>query len=79
MLVATTIIESGIDMPNVNTLVIEDADRLGLAQLYQIRGRVGRSGRQAYALITYRPDRALSEQAQKRLLAIRDFTELGSG
>ena len=79
VLVATTIIESGIDMPNVNTLVIEDADRLGLAQLYQIRGRVGRSGRQAYALITYRPDRALSEQAQKRLLAIRDFTELGSG
>ncbi|MDD2427047.1 MAG: transcription-repair coupling factor [Eubacteriales bacterium] len=79
VLVATTIIESGIDMPNVNTLIIEDADRLGLAQLYQIRGRVGRSGRQAYALITYRPDRALSEQAQKRLLAIRDFTELGSG
>jgi transcription-repair coupling factor (superfamily II helicase) len=79
VLVATTIIESGIDMPNVNTLVIEDADRLGLAQLYQIRGRVGRSGRQAYALVTYRPDRALSEQAQKRLLAIRDFTELGSG
>lgn len=79
VLVATTIIESGIDMPNVNTLIVEDADRLGLAQLYQIRGRVGRSGRQAYALITYRPDRALSEQAQKRLLAIRDFTELGSG
>ncbi|NLC25758.1 MAG: transcription-repair coupling factor [Fastidiosipila sp.] len=79
VLVATTIIESGLDMPNVNTLVIEDADRLGLAQLYQIRGRVGRSGRQAYALVTYRPDRVLNEQAQKRLMAIRDFTELGSG
>lgn len=79
VLVCTTIIESGIDMPRVNTIVVEDADRLGLAQMYQIRGRVGRSERQAYALITYRPDKILNEQAQKRLMAIRDFTELGSG
>lgn len=79
ILCCTTIIESGIDMPNVNTLIVEDADRLGLAQLYQIRGRVGRSDRQAYAYITYDGDKALSEVAQKRLAAIRDFTELGSG
>ncbi|HZK28710.1 MAG TPA: transcription-repair coupling factor, partial [Clostridia bacterium] len=79
VLVCTTIIESGIDMPHVNTLIVEDADRFGLAQLYQLRGRVGRSDRQAYALITYRPDRILGEAAQKRLTAIRDFTELGSG
>ncbi len=79
VLVCTTIIESGIDMPHVNTLIVEDADRFGLAQLYQLRGRVGRSERQAYALITYRPDRVIGEAAQKRLAAIRDFTELGSG
>lgn len=79
ILVCTTIIESGIDMPNVNTIIIEDADRLGLSQLYQIRGRVGRSGRQAYAYICYKKDKILSEEAEKRLTAIRDFTELGSG
>lgn len=79
ILVCTTIIESGIDMPNVNTIVVENADRFGLAQLYQLRGRVGRSGRQAYAYITYKRDKVLTEDAQKRLAAIRDFTELGSG
>ncbi len=79
ILVCTTIIESGIDMPNVNTIIVEDADRLGLAQLYQLRGRVGRSDRQAFAYITYRRDKVLSEIAEKRLTAIRDFTELGSG
>lgn len=79
VLVCTTIIESGIDMPNVNTIIVENADRLGLAQLYQIRGRVGRSERQAYAYITYRPDKVLNEDARKRLAAIRDYTELGSG
>ncbi len=79
VLVCTTIIESGVDMPRVNTLIVEDADRFGLAQLYQIRGRVGRSERQAYALITYRPNRVIGEAAEKRLAAIRDFTELGSG
>ncbi|HHT25404.1 MAG TPA: transcription-repair coupling factor [Clostridiaceae bacterium] len=77
--VCTTIIESGLDMPNVNTIIVEDADRLGLAQLYQIRGRVGRSERQAYAYITYDPNRILNEDATKRLMAIRDFTEIGSG
>ncbi|HEY5465463.1 MAG TPA: transcription-repair coupling factor, partial [Clostridia bacterium] len=79
VLVCTTIIESGIDMPNVNTIIIEDADRLGLSSLYQLRGRVGRSGRQAYAYVTYRRDKVITEVAQKRLAAIRDFTELGSG
>ena len=79
VLVCTTIIESGIDMPNVNTIIVENADRLGLAQLYQIRGRVGRSERQAYAYITYHPDKVLNEDARKRLAAIRDYTELGSG
>lgn len=79
LLICTTIIESGIDMPNVNTLIVEDADRLGLAQLYQIRGRVGRSEKQGYAYITYNPDRVLKEEASKRLSAIRDYTELGSG
>lgn len=79
VLVCTTIIESGIDMPHVNTIIIEEADRLGLAQLYQLRGRVGRSDRQAFAYITYRRDKVLTEVAEKRLAAIRDFTELGSG
>ena len=79
VLVCTTIIESGVDMPRVNTIIVEDADRLGLAQLYQIRGRVGRSERQAYAYITYRQDRILNEDASKRLAAIRDYTALGSG
>jgi len=79
VLVCTTIIESGLDMPNVNTLIVDEADRLGLAQLYQIRGRIGRSNRVAYAYLTYRPDRSITETAQKRLNAIREFTELGSG
>ena len=79
ILVCTTIIESGIDMPNVNTIIVEDADRLGLAQLYQLRGRVGRADRQAFAYVTYKRDKILTEVAEKRLTAIRDFTELGSG
>lgn len=79
VMVCTTIIESGIDMPNVNTIIVEDADRLGLAQLYQLRGRVGRSNRLAYAYLTYRKDKVLNEVAEKRLKAIREFTEFGSG
>ncbi len=79
ILVCTTIIESGIDMPNVNTIIVEDADRLGLSQLYQLRGRVGRSDRQAFAYVTYKRDKVLTEIAEKRLTAIRDFTELGAG
>ncbi len=79
ILVCTTIIESGIDMPRVNTLIVEHADRMGLAQLYQLRGRVGRSERQAYAYITYQRDKVLTEIAEKRLATIRDFTELGAG
>lgn len=79
VLVCTTIIESGIDMPNVNTMIVEDADRMGLAQLYQLRGRVGRSNRLAYAYITYKKDKVISEVAEKRLQAIKEFTELGSG
>ncbi len=79
VLVCTTIIESGIDMPNVNTLIVTNADRLGLSQIYQLKGRVGRSGRQAYAYITYEKDKVLKENAQKRLAAIREYTELGSG
>ncbi len=79
VLVCTTVIESGLDMANVNTLVVEDADHLGLAQLYQLRGRVGRSNRLAYAYFTYRRDSLLTETAEKRLEALRDFTELGSG
>jgi len=79
VLVCTTIIETGLDIPNANTLIIENADRLGLSQLHQLRGRVGRSTRHAYAYFTYRPDRNLSEVAEKRLAAIRDFAEFGSG
>ena len=79
VLVCTTIIETGLDIPNANTLIIENADRFGLSQLHQLRGRVGRSTRHAYAYFTYRPDKALSEIAEKRLAAVRDFAEFGSG
>ena len=79
VLVCTTIIETGLDIPNVNTLIIENADRFGLSQLHQLRGRVGRSTRHAYAYFTYRPDKSLTEIAEKRLSAIRDFAEFGSG
>ncbi len=79
VLVSTTIIETGLDIPNANTIIIHDADRLGLSQLYQIRGRVGRSNRTSYAFLMYRRDKMLREEAEKRLSAIREFTELGSG
>lgn len=79
VLLCTTIIESGIDMPRVNTLIVTNADRLGLAQLYQLKGRVGRSSRQAYAYFTFEKDKLLSEVAEKRLTTLREFTELGSG
>jgi len=79
VLVCTTIVDSGVDIPNVNTIIIENAENLGLSQLYQLRGRVGRSSRIAYAYITYRKDKVLSEIATKRLNAIREFTEFGSG
>jgi len=79
ILVCTTIIETGIDIPNVNTLIIEDADKMGLAQLHQIRGRVGRSSRRAFAYLTYKQGKVLSEVASKRLSAIREFAEFGSG
>ncbi|MFZ5642741.1 MAG: transcription-repair coupling factor [Bacillota bacterium] len=79
VLVCTTIIESGLDIPNVNTLIVKDANNMGLSQLYQLRGRVGRSNRIAYAYFTYRRDRILSEVAEKRLAAIREFTAFGSG
>ncbi len=79
VLVCTTIIETGVDVPNANTLIIDNADHLGLSQLHQIRGRVGRSSRRAYAYLTFRRDKVLTEIAQKRLSAIREFTEFGSG
>ncbi|GAA0320744.1 transcription-repair coupling factor [Bacillus carboniphilus] len=79
VLVSTTIIETGVDIPNVNTLIVHDADKMGLSQLYQLRGRVGRTNRVAYAYFTYRRDKVLTEVAEKRLQAIKEFTELGSG
>ena len=79
VLVSTTIIETGLDIPNVNTIIIHNADNFGLAQLYQLRGRVGRSDRSAYAFLMYRRDKIIREEAEKRLSAIREFTELGSG
>ena len=79
VLISTTIIETGLDIPNVNTMIIHDSDQMGLSQLYQLRGRVGRSNRTAYAFLMYKRDKLLNETAEKRLAAIRDFTELGSG
>ena len=79
VLVSTTIIETGLDIPNVNTIIVQDAERLGLSQLYQLRGRVGRSSRTSYAFLLYRREQLLTEEAEKRLKAIREFTELGSG
>ena len=79
VLVTTTIIETGVDIPNVNTLIVHDADHMGLSQLYQLRGRVGRSNRIAYAYFTHRQNKILTEVAEKRLQAIKEFTELGSG
>lgn len=79
ILICTTIIETGVDVPNVNTLIIERADCFGLSQLYQLRGRVGRSNRRGYAYFTFRRDQVLSEEATKRLTAMREFTQFGSG
>lgn len=79
VLVSTSIIETGVDIPNVNTLIVHDADKMGLSQLYQLRGRVGRSNRIAYAYFTYKRDKVLTEVAEKRLQSIKEFTELGSG
>ena len=79
ILLCTTIIENGLDMPNVNTLIVTDSDRLGLSQMYQLKGRVGRSNRLAYAYFTYRKDKVLTEAAEKRLKAIKEFTEFGAG
>ena len=79
VLISTTIIETGLDMPNVNTLIIDESDRFGLSQLYQLRGRVGRSNRKAFAYLMYKPQKILTEIAEKRLAAIREFTEFGAG
>src|SRR5699024_2041793 len=79
IIVTTTIIETGVDVPNANTLIIEDADRFGLSQLYQLRGRVGRSSRIGYAYFLHPTNKVLSETAEDRLQAIKEFTELGSG
>ena len=79
VLVSTTIIESGLDIPNANTMIIMDAERYGLAQLYQMRGRVGRSNRMAYCYLMYKKDMVLSESQERRLKAIREFTEFGAG
>ena len=79
VLVCTTIIETGLDIPNANTIIIENADKMGLSQLYQLRGRVGRSNRAAYAYLTYHRDKILSDIASKRLRAVKEFTEFGSG
>ena len=79
VLICTTIVESGLDIPNVNTIIVDNADRLGLAQLYQLRGRIGRSNRQGYAYLLYRKDKVLTEVAEKRLSALREFSDLGSG
>lgn len=79
VLVTTTIIETGVDLPNVNTLLIEDADRMGLSQLYQLRGRVGRTNRIAYAYFMFQPNKSMNENAEKRLEAIKEFTQLGAG
>ena len=79
VLVSTTIIETGLDISNVNTMIIHDSDKYGLSQLYQLRGRIGRSNRTAYAFLMYRRNTMLREVAEKRLSAIREFTDLGSG
>ncbi len=79
VLISTTIIETGLDIPNANTIIIHDSDNMGLSQLYQLRGRVGRSNRNAYAFLMYRRDKVLREVAEKRLSAIKEFTDLGSG
>lgn len=79
VLISTTIIETGMDIPNVNTIIVHDSDRMGLSQLYQLRGRVGRSNRTAYAFLMYRRDKLLKEEAEKRLSVIREYTDLGSG
>ena len=79
ILVSTTVVEVGVDVPNATCMVVENADRFGLSQLHQLRGRVGRSSRRAYAYLTYTPNKVLTEIAQKRLSAIREFTEFGSG
>ena len=79
LLICTTIIETGLDIPNVNTIIVYNADKMGLSQLYQLRGRVGRSNRVAYGYFTYERDRVLPEVAEKRLRAIKEFTEFGSG
>ena len=79
VLVSTTIIETGMDIPNCNTMIIENADQFGLSQLYQLRGRVGRSTRTSYAFLMYKRDKMISEVAEKRLSAIKEFSDLGSG